>query len=288
MKTRLIYILSFVLFSFDAFSQTDSAASQIQDSAVVQTGTPSGSTAVSDSVDTLTSAVSAKILKEKADKLYSAEKYAEALEVYRQLAIKGESSDVYYNLGNCYYRLDDIANAILWYERALLLSPGDSDIRFNLQLARTKTIDKIVPEEEIFFSRWYHSLLNTMSVTAWVWFGIVCFALTLIGFLLFFLSPNIVVRKSGFYGAILLCFVTILSNVFAYQQKTRKESHDTAIVMQNSVVVKSTPADAGTDLFLLHSGTFLEIIDMTMKDWCQIRLSDGKEGWVPTSAIETI
>lgn len=288
MKTRLVYILSFLLFSFDAYSQTDSITSNVQDSAVVQSDKQDKTVKSSSSAATHDNAVSAEILKKKADKLYSSEKYAEAIDVYKQLTVKGESSDIYYNLGNCYYRLDDIANSILWYERALLLSPGDSDIRFNLQLARTKTIDKIVPEEEIFLSRWYHSLLNMMSVTAWVWVGIVCFAFALAGFLLFFLSPNIVVRKSGFYGAILLCFLTVFSNVFAYQQKTRKENRDTAIVMQNSVVVKSTPADAGTDLFLLHSGTFLEIIDMTMKDWCQIRLSDGKEGWVPTSSIEKI
>ena len=231
---------------------------------------------------------SADSLKAAADKAYSLEQYDKAASLYLRLTRMGESDVVCYNLANSYYRMDSVASAILWYERALLLSPGDSDVRFNLRMARAKTVDKIVPEEEIFFSRWYHSLLNLMSVNGWVWTGVVFFVLALVGLSLYFVSARVGWRKAGFFGALFFLLLSVSSHLFAWQQKGRQQYRDRAVVMQPSVVVKSTPNAAGTDLFLLHSGTSFHILDASMKDWCQIRLSDGKEGWIPVSAIEVI
>ncbi len=227
-------------------------------------------------------------LKAKADKAYSLERYEEAIPIYKEIIQDGESADVYYNLGNCYYRLDDIAQSILWYERAYLLNPGDADLRVNLQLARSKTVDKIVPEEELFFVRWYHSLLNMMSVNTWIWTGIIFFVFMLVCLLLYFFGQRMALRKSGFYCAILLLVFVVMSNMFAIQQRSRQQNRDGAVVIESAVAVKSTPADAGTDLFLLHAGTSMTIIDQSMQDWYQIRLSDGKEGWIPAKAIEVI
>lgn len=227
-------------------------------------------------------------LKAKADKAYSFERYEEAIPIYKEIIQDGESADVYYNLGNCYYRLDDIAQSILWYERAYLLNPGDADLRVNLQLARSKTVDKIVPEEELFFVRWYLSLLNMMSVNAWIWTGIIFFVVMLTCLLLYFFGQRMAVRKCGFYCAIVLFAFVVMSNVFAIQQRGRQQNRDGAVVIESSVAVKSTPADAGTDLFLLHSGTSMKIIDQSMQGWYQIRLSDGKEGWISAKAIEFI
>ena len=95
------------------------------------------------------------VTKAQADSAYQQEHYQQAAQIYEQLLKRGESADLYYNLGNAYYRMDDITHAVLAYERALLLSPGDADVRFNLQMARSKTIDKIVPESEMFFVTWY-------------------------------------------------------------------------------------------------------------------------------------
>ena len=227
-------------------------------------------------------------LKAAADKAYSLEQYDQAASLYLRLTRIGESDVVCYNLANSYYRMDSLASAILWYERALLLSPGDSDIRFNLRMARAKTVDKIVPEEEIFFARWYHSLLNQMSVNNWVWTGVLFFALALAALLLYFQAGRILWRKVGFFGSLIFLVFAVCSHIFAWQQKGRQQHRDRAVVMQPSVVVKSTPNAAGTDLFLLHSGTSFQLLDQSMKDWCQIRLSDGKEGWIPVSAIEVI
>ena len=127
-----------------------------------------------------------------------------------------------------------------------------------------------------------------MCVDRWVSVVILLDAFSLLGLFLYFVSARMLWRKVGFFGALLLLLLSACSHLFAWQQKGRQQHRDRAVVMQPSVVVKSTPNAAGTDLFLLHSGTSFHILDASMKDWCQIRLSDGKEGWIPVSAIEVI
>ncbi len=223
-----------------------------------------------------------------ADAAYAKENYLDALRIYQQLTTEGESPELYYNMANCYYRLDSIAPAILWYERAFLLEPADNDIRFNLRLARTKTVDKVIPEEELFFVRWYRTLLNSMSVVAWQTVSLLLFAFALVAIACYFLCQSLHLRKAGFYGAILLLLLVVIGNVMAWQQQQRRHVHDRAILMEQAVTLKSTPSDSGTDLFLLHSGTAMEIIDDGMPEWYQVRLSDGKEGWLPAKTVELI
>lgn len=226
--------------------------------------------------------------KEKADSLYAAEHYQEAAKQYEALLKQGVSSDLYYNLGNCYYRMDDITRAVLNYERAQLLSPGDRDIRLNLQMARSKTIDKIVPESEMFFVTWYHSLVNLMSVDGWARMALVSLVIAIILALAYLFSDRIWLRKVGFFVGLLFLVVFALSNLFAYQQKQALVERSGAIVIRSAATVKSTPANNGTDLFILHEGTKVTITDNTMKEWCEIRVADGKEGWLPTKDLEVI
>ena len=115
--------------------------------------------------------------KAEADSAYVQEDYEKAISIYNQLLETGVSAPVYYNLGNAYYRKGDMAHAILAYERAYLLDPGDADIRFNLQLARTKTVDKITPESEMFFITWFRQLIDLCSADQWGRAVVVCFAL---------------------------------------------------------------------------------------------------------------
>lgn len=223
-----------------------------------------------------------------ADSAYVNGNYQQAIAQYEALLKNGASAELYYNLGNAYYRTENITRAVLNYERALLLSPGDRDIRFNLQLARSKTIDKIVPESEMFFITWYHALVNLMSVDGWARMAIISLALVIILFLLYLFSEPIWLRKIGFFGGFLLLLFFVLSNLFAYQQKQNLLYRKGAIVIAPSVTVKSTPAQNGTDLFILHEGTKVTIIDGAMSDWKEIRLADGKEGWIERKSIELI
>ena len=228
------------------------------------------------------------VTKTEADSAYVRGEYQQAIKDYEALLKQGASADLYYNLGNAYYRTENITRAVLNYERALLLSPGDRDIRFNLQMARSKTIDKITPEQDMFFVTWYRSLVNLTSVDGWANVALISLAMAIVLALLYLFSERIWLRKVGFFGAIILIAFFLLSNVFAHQQKDLLVHRRGAIVTVPAVTVKSTPAKQGTDLFILHEGAKVTITDGSMKDWKGIRLADGKEGWIETSQIELI
>ena len=226
--------------------------------------------------------------KAEGDSAYMKNDYASAIQIYEALLNRGEAADIYYNLGNSYYKAGDIAKAILNYERALLLQPGNGDIRANLEIARSKTVDKVEPVPEIFFVSWTKSLINSMSVDSWAVCGVVCFILLIVYLYIFIFSKQIVLKKAGFISGIVFLAVTILANVFANQQKDELTNRNSAIVINPSVTVRSTPSESGTSLFILHEGHKVGVKDGSMKDWKEIRLEDGKVGWVPASAIEII
>jgi tetratricopeptide (TPR) repeat protein len=233
-------------------------------------------------------ATSFAVTKVEADSAYARGEYQQAIKDYEALLKEGASADLYYNLGNAYYRTENITRAVLNYERALLLSPGDRDIRFNLQIAQSKTIDKIVPESEMFFFTWYRSLVNLMSVDGWARTSLVSLTLVIILLLVYLFSDRIWLRKIGFFGGLVLLILFVLSNIFAWQQKQNFLFRKGAIVTVPSVTVKSTPASNGTDLFILHEGTKVIITDGSMKGWKEIRIADGKEGWIESKQIEEI
>jgi len=228
------------------------------------------------------------VTKAEADSAYVQERYQQAAKDYEALLKQGVSADLYYNLGNCYYRMDQMTQAVLNYERALLLSPGDEDIRFNLQMARSKTIDKITPESEMFFVTWYRSLVNVMSVDGWARTALVALIIAIVLALFYLFSDRIWLRKIGFFGGILLLLVFLTSNLFAWQQKRNLTQRTGAIVIKSAVNVKSTPSKNGTDLYILHEGTKVTVTDATMREWRKIRVADGKEGWLEVSEIEVI
>lgn len=228
------------------------------------------------------------VTKQNADDEYAKGNYQQAIKDYQEILKTGVSSEIYYNLGNAYYRTDNITQALLAYERALQLSPGDNDIRFNLQYARSKTIDKITPETEMFFVTWYHSLVNFTSVDRWANTAIVSIVMALLLILVFLFAPQMWARKSGFYGSAVFLLLFAFANLFAFQQKHELETKQGAIVIAPTVNVKKTPAVSGTDVFVIHEGTRVDITDRGMKQWRGIKLADGREGWLKTSQIEEI
>ena len=226
--------------------------------------------------------------KAEGDSAYIRNDFASAIQIYELLLRKGESADVYYNLGNSYYKINEIAKAILNYEKALLLQPGNGDIRANLEIARGKTVDKVEVVPEIFFVTWTKALINSMSVDSWAIWGIVSFLLLIVSLYFFIFSKQVVLKKVGFIAGIIFLIVVVMANVFASKQKEELLNRDTAIIMSPSVTVRSTPSENGTSLFILHEGHKVNIKDDSMKDWKEIRLEDGKVGWVPVGSIEII
>ncbi len=223
-----------------------------------------------------------------AETAYAKEDYAKAIELYESvLKENGESAAVYYNLGNAYYKAGKIAPAILNYERCLLLSPGDGDARFNLQMARQKTVDKIDVVGDFFLVKWFKSVENLASSDSWAKIGIVCFLSLIICLVLFFFSRKVSIKKTGFYLGLPLVILIIFANIFASHQKEEMTNRTRAIVFAPTVTVKSSPDASGTDLFVLHEGTNVTI-KSTLGEWSEIVLEDGNVGWMPSENIEII
>lgn len=227
--------------------------------------------------------------KKEADALYKTENYDKAAARYEALLKKyGSSSVLYYNLGNAYYKNEQIPQAILAYERALLLDPADGDARFNLELARQKTTDKQASPSDMFFVTWWHQLSSLMSPQGWVIVGISTFFLMLVGILFYAFFTNLKLRKYGIYSALGLFVICLFSNLFLLTQWTNFHNRDAAIVMSPAVVVKSSPGENSTDLFLIHAGTRLRILDDSMREWREVEVEEGKQGWINLRDIEII
>lgn len=226
--------------------------------------------------------------KEDGDMEYKKGNYQQAIKDYQEVLKEGVSAEVYYNLGNAYFRTDNLPQAILAYERARLLSPGDDDINFNLELARSKTIDKISGNDEMFYVAGYRSLVNMLGADSWAYLSIAAIILSLLLVLFFLFSSSVTIRKLSFFGGILFFTLFALSTFFAYQQKQIVESKRGAIVISPVVTVKKTPSKTSGDVFVIHEGTRVDIMDKTINPWRGIQLSDGRVGWVLASQIEEI
>lgn len=224
----------------------------------------------------------------KADKLYAAQQYEQAIKIYQEILNSDkESAGLYYNLGNAYYKSGKYTQAILNYERAKLLAPSDEDIQFNLDLANQHVVDNINPLPQVFFVRWWNALANKFSADSWAKISVATFILMLILAGFFFLSRSVNIKRLSFWVGILVVAISIFSFNFAARQKNQMTSHNFAIITQPSVTVKSSPSDGGTDLFLIHEGLKVEIKDH-LGSWNEIQLADGNQGWLPSNSLEKI
>ena len=224
-----------------------------------------------------------------ADSAYIQGDYLKAISIYESvIGNQGVNATLYMNLGNCWLKRDEIAKAILCYERAYLIDPSDPDIRFNLELARTKTVDKVSPVNQLFIVVWFKKLLAVLDINGWAVLTVVLFTLAIIMTGVLLLSKKRGARKISFSFGIIFLLLSILSIIFATTQMGNLRNRDTAIIMSPSVTVKSTPSGSGTDLFIIHEGRKVQILDSSMKEWVEIRLEDGNTGWIPVNVMEII
>ena len=221
----------------------------------------------------------------KQNALYSNQKFEEAINVYEQILASGKESDeLYFNLGNAYYKTGNAINAILNYERALLLKPNDEDIKFNLDIANQFIVDNIEGLPKPFFVRWRESVINKFAADTWAKISVVCFVvfLMLLGFYIFSKSANI--KRFSFLIGILVIVISLFTFSFASKQKQNITHRASAIIQCPRVTVKSSPSETGTDLFLIHEGLKIEITD-SLNNWKEIKLLDGNKGWLTDSCI---
>ena len=227
-------------------------------------------------------------LLKKANEHYVKEEFNEAIDVYNQILMSNlESKEVYFNLGNAYYKTAQYTQAILFYERAKLLSPDDEDIDFNLQVANQHVIDSIQELPGIFIVRWWNSIVKSQTTDTWAFISIISFLLFLTLAGLYFFARSGDVRRIAFWSACFLIFISLFSWSFAAKQKSWMVNHTFAIVMQPTVTVKSSPSEKGTNLFVIHEGLKVNLEDQ-LDEWVKIRLADGKVGWVENDSVERI
>jgi tetratricopeptide (TPR) repeat protein len=224
----------------------------------------------------------------KANKAYSDELYTNAIDLYKQVIKNGyESPDVYFNMGNCFYKLNDIPSSILYYERAKRLNPGDPDINFNLNVANSKIADKIEPLPELFYKRWIKALIRMLPVDGWARACSFTFILSILAGSLYFVSRILFFRKLGFWIGCLLFLFSVFFAVFASTSYLNNKNQNEGIIFTPTVTIKSSPDDKSIDLFVLHEGTKVEMIDH-IGDWFEIKIANGSIGWLPASSIERI
>ncbi|MBR1644084.1 MAG: tetratricopeptide repeat protein [Bacteroidales bacterium] len=213
--------------------------------------------------------------------------YEAALQAWLDLQAEGwESGHLYYNIGNAYFRQDDMAHAILYYERALRLMPNDSDLRENLELARSKTEDRIEAVPTFVLAAWWQRLVSLWSVQGWMVVCIVLVALLTTAVVVVTTGTRFAWRKwSLLLGDVwlLLLLVAVGATTAAHARLT---ADNEAVVMQTAVV-KSSPDRGGVDKFILHEGTKVHI-DEQSGLWCKVHLADGNSGWMEAADAEQI
>ncbi|MBF6627355.1 MAG: tetratricopeptide repeat protein [Proteiniphilum sp.] len=244
-----------------------------------ETGSPSSGT--------LTESLSAS-----AAAAYRQQDYKRSAELYETLvsqSIESDmvSSEIYYNLGNAYFRDNQLGKAILNYERALLLDPGDGDIRHNLRFARNRTEDRIDAAGNLFFTNWFMAVRNIYSSNRWAAIGIVLFLLLLVCVAVFLFVRYLWARKTAFYCGIVLFLLVIVTNIFAFSQKRERLERESAIVMTGAVMVKASPDQNSNQLFELHEGTKVKIRNSD-SNWYEIEIANGSVGWLSQETVEII
>lgn len=217
---------------------------------------------------------------------YAEGNYAEAVEQYQEVLAEQPSAEVYYNLGNAYFKQGELSQSILAYERALRLKPTMKDAKHNLQFAQTRIVDNIEDTQSFFLSSWLKAVRNALHQQTWVMLSISLFVLALVGFFFFAFSRSIWLRKTAFYTSVVALLISICACANAGSLHKRDTQRAEAIITQGIVNAKASPDRSGTDLFTIHEGTKVRITDV-IGDWCCIHVGNNI-GWMQLAHLERI
>ncbi len=227
-------------------------------------------------------------LLEQANEAYINGEYSFAIELYEQvLENQKEAAELYHNLGNAYFKENRLGPAILNYKRALRLSPSDENIRFNLEVARSRIVDRIEPVPLIFYERWWKNFINLQAVDGWAVIGLAFLLLFLGSLSMYFFSRRVGIKKLGFSLSLVFLLTTGLCFFAANRQYRHHYVEKEAIVFVPRVTAKSAPGQTSTDIFVIHEGTHVRITD-NLGEWYQVKLANGNVGWINQKALEVI
>jgi tetratricopeptide (TPR) repeat protein len=225
---------------------------------------------------------------EEGNKLYQKGKYNEAITAYQTvLSTKKHSAELYFNLGNCYYKLNKVAPAIYNYEKALVLNSNDSEVINNLNFAKKLTIDEIKEVQKVGFAKLLHDFTSAFHYNTWAWISVGISFLFLLCFLGYYFSEITLSKRIFFLGMFGLVFLILICSMSAIFEKSHFDNERPAIVFDELVIVKSEPKLTATDVFMLHEGAKVFVIE-NLDNWRKIELTDGTEGWIENSAIKEV
>jgi tetratricopeptide (TPR) repeat protein len=223
-----------------------------------------------------------------ANQLYQQGKFSEARDAYGAILSSGyESPDLLYNLGNACYKSGFIPGAILNYERARRLSPGDEDLRHNLRIANMMITDRIEPTPRLFIWDYWEGIKNSFSLQGLTLIVYLFYALVAASASVFFLSRTYALRKIAILAGSGLLIVLMFLLVVFFARLEDVTRTDEAVVMSQIVTVKNSPDAKSSDAFVLHGGVKVQLIDR-VGDWSKVRIADGKVGWLRASSVEVI
>jgi len=221
-----------------------------------------------------------------ANEQYTQGHYAEAAQMYETILTTNPNAQVYYNLGNCYFKQGELSQSILAYERCLRLEPRMKDAKFNLAFAQNQIVDNIADTQAFFLKNWVEYVRNSLSEKTWTMMSIMLFILFLVGMLFFALSRIQGVRKGSFYGGVVALIISVISIANAGSLHRRDTLRQEAIITRGIVNAKAAPDRSGTELFTLHEGTKVTIHE-TIGDWGEIHVGNNV-GWIQLNNVERI
>lgn len=223
-----------------------------------------------------------------ANALYNEGKYAEAIDKYESI-LKSDvhSAELYFNLGNANYKLNNIAPSIYYYEKALQLEPNDKDIQNNLAFAQIMTIDAIEKVPDVGFSRIVNNVVNTFQADTWAKIAVAAVLLFVIIFLTYHFSYTTSKKRLAFVSSILSLLIAFLALAMAFQKDGLNKKDNPAIVFAQESRVTTDPNPMSEEVFRLHEGTKIQVIE-TYDDWKKIKLSDNSTGWIPSKDIKLL
>ncbi len=279
---RLFIILSILMLSVvTSVAQTETSTPQAEAENTEQTSQTQAAeaTPTSDNSD---------VLWQTANTAYNSGDYAQAEACYTRILEQGlHSASLYYNLANAHFKQNELGKALLYYNRALRLRPNDEDIRHNLEYAKQSTKDSIEEIPEFFLKTWIKSLRGALSCTAWSILSLVMLATALAFGLIYMLAQRMSLRKTGFYLMSVTALLFVVTTAFAWSERNMLIKRSEAIVMDSAVSIKSSPDRSATELFVLHEGTKVTIGE-AIDGWAEVRIADGRKGWIEDERIERI
>ncbi|MEJ5352218.1 MAG: BatD family protein [Melioribacteraceae bacterium] len=215
------------------------------------------------------------------NKYYQEQKYEDAVQTYQKIVAQGyESAALYYNIGNSYFRLGKLGYAILYYEKALKLAPGDEDISYNLKVANARTVDRITELPKLFIVQWWEILITSLSLNGWALITVIFYLLLLTSIAFYFLSRKINLQRIAFNVGIISIIFFFVSMIILIARYNHEKSTNYGILLEPAYSVKVAPDEKSNDAFLIHEGIKF-VVEDNVNNWSKIRLSDGKVGWIP-------